>query len=646
MSGGAAVKALEVLTEFRFEITGAVANSQTLAGEVGRISSAADGAIQSLSGLSATLSAITGFYLPGLGGTVMGVFGTAISSAEKFNATQIDFANIMSANRDKLVGPIDTFNERMAISGTIIKDIVQQARKFALPEGEMIRMSKLLSVQLTNKGLSGDNFGTAIDISRNLLKAAPSLGVDPQEVEGQMLRLMEGGASQQDTLFRRLTAETTAFKPYSGKGGTQKFNKLDAAERVDTLRTGLGQFTKDVTVLDARVNSLTGQFQLLKNQLTGIDSILRPLGVALREPIVAALRQFNEYIRVEGRALGQSLAQLIGPIIENPKKLLINLLQLRQLSNDLGHAQSALHLAGSLGAIGFVISKLSGVALFANPIIGGMSMAFSILGAALEKSINPVMGIALTMLKWGTIIGGVGSALAYFGFLLPVLGFALKFVLAPLTFLVTAFQMISRAVAIANVADAAALPKFAAELAAVAVRIKDGFDMLMAPFTLFMDFGANLLAPLFSISMTGSIAIDALTLLAKALEGLGGVAVGTLAVFSGAFAGLFGAIERFQNTSWLDLARGKVGIFDNFGDDFMTEYEKYMQKAKRKPGEVDSNATVSNSTHIGKIEIRQDFKENQEPDRIAHSLVKTLKEISINPTQAAGRSFSGAMTGR
>jgi hypothetical protein len=60
----------------------------------------------------------------------------------------------------------------------------------------------------------------------------------------------------------------------------------------------------------------------------------------------------------------------------------------------------------------------------------------------------------------------------------------------------------------------------------------------------------------------------------------------------------------------------------------------------------EGDRNVSNHvTHIGKVEVRQDFKENMEPDRIASSLVKTLSSIAKNPTQSAGRSIQGPLLG-
>jgi hypothetical protein len=63
------------------------------------------------------------------------------------------------------------------------------------------------------------------------------------------------------------------------------------------------------------------------------------------------------------------------------------------------------------------------------------------------------------------------------------------------------------------------------------------------------------------------------------------------------------------------------------------------------PDQIERKNVKNNVTNIGKVEIRQDFKENQEPDRIAESVVRALGRVAKNPTQSAGRSMQGALNG-
>ena len=145
------------------------------------------------------------------GSSVLGALSKAITASEKFRASQIDLSNIIAANRDKLIGPIDDFNARMSVSEQILKRVAKDARTFSLPQQPFVDTTKLLSAQLVTKGLAGPNFQNAIDLSRNFLKSAPTLGVDAGLAQGQLLRLIEGRATRGDTLFNRLSGETDAF---------------------------------------------------------------------------------------------------------------------------------------------------------------------------------------------------------------------------------------------------------------------------------------------------------------------------------------------------------------------------------------------------------------------------------------------------
>jgi hypothetical protein len=57
-----------------------------------------------------------------------------------------------------------------------------------------------------------------------------------------------------------------------------------------------------------------------------------------------------------------------------------------------------------------------------------------------------------------------------------------------------------------------------------------------------------------------------------------------------------------------------------------------------------TGAVVQQTTNINKVEIRNDFKEQMEPDRIAFTLKDQLLKAANNPGQAAGRSLQGAFT--
>jgi len=643
---GAAVKAFEVLTEFRFDVGSAVAGSSAMVDSINAISLAADNAMSSVQYMGASFAASMGISLPGLGGSLLGFLGMAVSSAEKLNDTAATFANIMSANRDKLTGPIDTFNQRMGISEKIIGRIVDQAAKFGLPEQELLQMTKLITVPLVNKGLAGENFETGIDISRNLLKAAPSMGLHTGEIEGQLMRLMEGAASMGDTLFRRLAQDTDAMSPFAKAGGTKEFNTKDAATRIDLLRKALGQFTADSDVLSARFNSIGNQVQILKDKLTGLRGILIPIGQVIRTTIVGVLLHVNATLETSGRQIGASVAKLMKPFLEDPRKLIVSLLQLRQLGNDIKRTESTLGIGGALMGIGWVLSKITRIALFANPIFAMLAMGFSVITDVLGRVNNPVVNLIAKMLKWALIIGAIALILAKFGVLGAALVFIFNAVLVPFLILFAIFQLISRAVGIAQLNDAEALPSMVAKITDAALKLSEAVAPLIAPFTEMFDTLAHLIAPLFETSGWISLIADALYLLSDALKVVATVLTYVFAAISGLMEGFLNVAQRIADFSFADILTGKADFQGAFTDGFKEEYSRYLSKASLmgKPGEDGSvNNTSSHVTNIGKVEVRQDFKENMEPDRIAASFVKVIGELGKNPTQASGRSFSGGL---
>lgn len=634
----------KVATEFRFEIASAVGASRSLTEEVGRISGAADSALNSLSSLSLGMASSLGL---GTGGA-LSFITKAIQASEKFRDAQLSFSTIVRANKDNLIGPIDTFNERLSFSSQIIKNIVGEARKFALDEGSLLNTSKLLTAQLAQKGLAGTNFENSIGISREFLKASPLLGIDSMQAEGQLMRLIEGNASMGDTLFRRLVGETDSFSPFK-KSGSKGFNALDATKRVDILRRGLGQFANDTEALTARVNSLTGQFTVLSNQMTGLGSILKPIGDVVKEPLIKVLKEINTLIANEGKNIANNLAELIRPIIQNPKALLINLMQMRELGSDLEKTSRAFAFSGVMQLIGFGLSKLFKVAAFGSPIIGQIAIGFSVLADALTRVDDPILRIVGHFSKFAGIGLGVAGMFAMFGklnWLLTGLGFAIRFIAAPLAIAVTAFQILSRAVAIARVGDAAALPGFLSKLSDVLVRMKDSALLIISPVLMLFDALAQLIAPLFSVRTGGELLINILNHIADFMSKLSTVVVGSLALINGAMESLLQLALNIQAVGFKDILLGNATsdqIFGGMGDAFDKGFNDFVLNAGSRANGGEGNAIVQNVTNIGSVSIKNEFKEQQEPDRIAFTLKDQLLKAANNPTQARGRSFSGGL---
>ena len=655
-----APQVFKVLTDFRFETGSAILSSGRLSNAVEGISTAATNAQFQLQRITFGLGAQFGLG----GSSILGLISKSITSAEVLRNTQLDFSNLISANRDNLVGTIDTFNDRLRTSGSIIRNISQQARTFALDERALADLTKLTAPLLISKGASGVNFDVPIEISRNLLKSAPNLGIQPGLVQGQLLRIIEGQASIGDTLFRRLVGETTAFAPFR-KGGSKGFNALDSAKRIEILRKGLGQFAADVDVLAARTGSMTGQIRILSQNITGFTGILIPFGKVLQIPILKALKGLNAIVENQGRRILKSASLFIGPALEKPIQTLISLGQLSELSRDVSKGSGLFALVGGINLLGLALKFLGVTAFFLHPAIGALILTFGLLFditqrmSPLLKTLNQIflgfMGGFAVLLGFMVLFKSVMIPLA---FLFKFAGFVISKILIPLGLMVGLFQVISRAVAIANINDARAAPELLAKFADQMVRFKFAAAQILSPLARVGDALANFIAPIFSKTALIEAAIGPFDKLINLMGLLGEISITAQAGFQGLvfvilnfFETLIEVMDNVKKRGVLgiaqDVAIGDPGVFDplaklgNIGDVFNAGIDTFLRDNLAKIGTGDDEGFVSQTnTNIGTININNNFKEQLEPDRIAFTLRDQLTRAASNPTQARGKGFA------
>lgn len=680
----------EVLTEFVFDVRGAINNSEALKGAVDKVSSAADGAMFSLNRLAS-------FAMSGLGVnlSVMGVLGSAITSFENFSKTRLQFSNIIGANMEHLSGDVGTFNDRLGVSEKVMKNIAKTAREFSLDEGSMIATTKMMAAMLVPKGLAGNNFDNAINLSRMLEKSAPILGVDTNLIQGELARMIDGQghASMNDTLFRRLATEAPEFFNGlgGGKGGSgggksvaQAFNVLPVQQRFDILSKALNKFSSDADVAAGMASLLANKFMALKNELIGIDGILKPLGEVLSGPIRKGMNLLLQYLETYGRVAIVKFAGLIEKLIADPTRLFATIRQLQTARESFHKAGEAAH-AFSMVMFGAWLLKFPMI----RTAVMGATMALARFAgvAALVASLGAVAGgVGVTS------IVGIGNIFRLAGgsvmFVLRGLGFVIGRFVLPLMAFFAAMQLFARAKGYAEVIDAKTVYDNKSKIGQFIADTTRGIAMIMRPWEYMFDAMAKAIAPLFSYSYWLGVGADNTNMIVAAIQGLAMASIYTAAVITGLFEFLkttgpsltyyFGTVlfnigavilewgahmgaalgEALSKAAHGDFSGAKdtlVGaagsfqtdrsIFGAAPDSFMTGYQGVLDRnlnTLNDPTAADKNVS-NHTTNINSVNIRQDFKENLEPDRIADSFVKTLHKISINPTQAAGRSYSGGL---
>lgn len=587
-------------TEFRFEVGSAILGMKGLQNSVEGVSSAADNALVSFQRFG--LAAVGNL---GLGsGSVIGLLTKAVQSSEKFRDSQLKLSTILFANREKFIGPVDTFNQRMLVSEEILKRIAKEANKFSLPETELKDLTTLLGAQLAGKGLLGKNFENAIGLGRDFLKASPLLGVDPGLALGQLQDLVSGNAVK-GRLFERLTAETTAFEPFQ-KGGTKAFNSLDATKRLQLLQRALKQFTSAQGEVLARTRTLTAVSQRFKNVLGGIEGILRPLGDVVLPPVVGIIHDLTNVMDKQLRIVFENLSKIVAPLAGDVRGLTINLLQLRRAVTDLKLASTGLLVVSILP----LILKL-----------GFLSRVFLPLARGIGRVLGFIAPLIFNMRVFGTIF--------------RVAAFAVRTFLLPMVALFGVFQLISRAIAIAQVRDIEALPGILARFSGLAERASRAIANLTLPFRQVIDFVAEKIAFLFQRATILKLAFPLLETFVDFLDLIGKTVVLATAGLNGLFFALFQLVE--------NLASGKIlSAFDGVGDAFNAGINDTLEKNLKNLG-VEQNPVVSQVTNInGGIKITNEFRENLEPDRIAFNLKEQLMKVAQNPSQARGRNFTRA----
>jgi len=655
MSVGNAV--FHILSEFKFETQSAVAEAGVLQSAVSKVSIEADNAITSLMDMGKSF--LSQF---GMQAGIAGILGMAIKSSESFKKSSLQMSNIIGSNLEHLSGDVTTFNDRLKFSEQTMGRISNIAKKFGLSEENLLASTKNMAAMLIPKGLAGNNLGNAIDLARSFEKSAPTLGVDPSQSQGELMRMIEGSATMNDTLFRRLMAETKAFAGLRSSGatlpgskknssGAAAFNMLPMQARFEMIQKGMAQFSSDGDVLAGIVSLLSSKFQLLKDRLWGLNGILKPLGDAVVPALRSAFDYLLNWLDTKGRKIVLVMADGLKAIADNPERVLATIMQFRELKNDLTLAG---HAAAAIGIASFTRFLLS-IPLIGNAVSGVTAL---ILGSA-ARLFAAVGG-------WGTIMTGLGFAFR-------LLMFAVRSIFLPLTILLGIFQLISRAIAIAKLTDAKVLAEKSDKITEVLGRITAAFTRMIRPFTDLFEQAAQMISPLFRMTTFIDPVIASIEGIAAVMEGIGTGFIYARAALEGFSWGIWqfamnllnfipmlmtalkDSIMNFFQTGSLDMGKSIADAFEkswtgnaSVGGAFQTGFDSILNKmlgGDKAPQDNAERNVQNNATYINKVEVRQDFKKNTEPDRVAHSLVKTLTNIAKNPTQAANKSQQGALVG-
>lgn len=591
----AGAQVFNVLTEFKFDAGHAIATSGALTDAVNNISNAAQGAMFQMQRMSIGL---VSSFLSGPGGGLLGVMGTAVKVSEDYLKIQVALANSLGRGAG-------SFAERMSFIDQKMGDINKKAKEFGLPSSALANITKILTPMLVPKMGPAKAVDKSIDLGRQFLKAAPSLGMDPFMAQDNLQRAVLGTINAGDQLFMTLTQDTKAMASFVGNA--DKFRKLPMAERVRVLSESLAQFSGDMSVVDRMFNSVGTQIQIMKDSLMGLGSILKPLGDVLQSVAVRVLKIINEVIDKKLRYIFENLALAVEPFTRDLKGLLAMIMQLSNSSRSLKNT------GFTLGIIA-IVQFMSHFKLLA-PAFSFLAKTFGILRAAVGWVFSGIAAIVTALGGWYAVING--------------LVIVASSVLVPFLALVALFEFFGRVAAHVKIAFAETIAGFTERFADIALLFsrvfyifEKGFDTLarMAAVSPVMDMFFWFLDKF----------VTALDLVSK------GVAL-AVASFQGLVYAIGTMIEQIKSAILFQGFDGKkIGqAFDAGVEDMLRElFPKIAAK-------IDSGeATPQQTVNIAKVEIKNDFKELMEPDRVAFTIKDQLLKAARNATGSAVNNFA------
>lgn len=594
MAAGAQV--FNVLTEFKFDAGSAIATSGALTNAVDKISSAAEGAMFQMQRMSIGL---VSNFLSGAGGGVLGVLGTAIKVSEDYLKVQVALANSMGRGSGSFAARMDYIDQKMG-------DINKKAKEFGLPAAALAGITKTLTPMLVPKMGATKAVDSSIDLGRQFLKAAPSLGMDPFMAQDNLQRAVLGTINAGDQLFMTLTQDTEAMKDFIGNA--DKFRKLPLTERVKTLSKALEQFSGDAAVVERMFNSVGSQMQVMKDNLMGLGSILKPIGDVLSKLVVKVLAIMNNVIDKQLRFVAGNLALAMEPFTRDIGGLVALIMQISGSSQSLKNTGVTLFLIG-------VVQLLSHFKLIA-PILGVVGKGFGIIGSVIGY-IGAAIGSLVALLGgWWAVLNG--------------LTIVVSSILVPFVALMALFEFFGRVAAHVKIAFAETIATFTERLADVGL-------LFMRIFYIFEQ-GFNTLARLAAVSPI----MDALFWVFDKLIWILDMVVTGVALAVSSFQGLVWAIGAFveQTKSLLTgggFDTGAVSSSFNAGIDSMLA--ELFPKIQAK---IDSGEGLVNQTVNQTITMKNDFKEMLEPDRVAFTISEQLLKAARNNTGSRGNGFAKA----
>lgn len=613
--------AYEVVSEFVFDQALALASTNALTKSIEGLSKKTDDAIFGVArlGVAYAKQFVTG------GAGILGILGSAIKSSEKFRTTQIELANTMISNRmTDAAGNTLQFAGAMEVAEGVLKRVSKEAKKANLMTGDLANSTKFFATVLgSKKDFEGDVFGSSIELARVSSKAGAALGLDPNNMSGQILNAL-GGHLSNNTLFgQRLFAESGDVLEKGGAKDIKSFNAMKVTKRVQLLTKAMDKLAGGYDVINARSKSLSQRFRALSDIFFGIDSVLKPLGDTLMKIIGPIMDEIIKQVSSKGKILGELFNKVFKTMGDSPEQLLLNISQFTSLHSDikktgkalmrLGFAIAFVGLTAQIGVIKTFITRL----IMARGFIGAVALQF----AKLSRVFQGLLGRG--------ILARIGLAIPSF--------MAILFI----------FQILSRAAMKMKIEFFKLVDIFANRFLKQIDRLLSIISLITEPFSFVVEIFSDLLSTSILMKPAFEFVLGAFKSLNNVLEFFAVTLQGVFIFLKsmGAFIGaLFGTLAAgIQNPSLFMNKDYLKSIATSGPEAFTQEMDSGIKGVvDRLLNPKTGEKTVAKTNMTANVSNTFNIKEKIEPDRIAFTLTDQLKKLSENRRSSVGRPLQSA----
>ena len=619
-------QAFNIVSAFKFEVGAALASSSKMGKQLRGLSEQAKELNEQLK-----FSAVSwGTQLTGTQFGVLGFFKNILETSRDTYDIQRKMATMMVTNQSRFADGPKNMADAMQRAFHIMKDMNAEANKWGLDSFKYHYTTESLNAALIKKGVTGVNFGATRELARNVLLGSDMLpGMGRVDVQGSIESIVSGFASRQHELWKKLTGDTDTMKKY-GKN-VNAFNILPAAKRVELLNRAFKELIDKSDVLKYRVNTLEFQMTVLNNLFRGTGNVFSKMGNVLRRFVIDNLKLVNEFVSKQLAPVFDKLGNVLHNLVSG-KSLVDLYFQIKNLST-IGKSLDFSKMSASLI---FFTAEIVTFALAFNKFSAWMGMSARVAVSATDTFRSVFKKVLPYLIMIGKFLAR--SALYFAKFYAISLLFSRVWETAKIKGQQKNVELLGKSISASN---------------DVLLELGKTLHSLYAPFHWLIDVLGSIIAPLTSWAGRLNLLMKALNLfpgieIKDTTQILGALAKG-ISKFGSALQALFATIAtlvvniprfvipnfggKWVSNKLMDSIIGKDPMRDknaSFTDKFFNTFSAIMNQMREKQKDLDEDSVRKAVVNVNKIEIKNQFAENFDADRVGVTIMDQIVERATN----------------